>query len=87
MGHTTVTQPESKIMQAATNMPAAPTVSHNPLGGKVGITATTEQEIIIANDDSLVNTHVSESINVSYGQPGNDGKVLNHLRRRNSGLI
>jgi len=85
MGHTTITQPESKIMQTATNMPGKPTVSHDPLGGKVGIPAAAEQEIIIANDDSIVNTHVSEAINVSYGQPGTDGKLLNHLRRRNLG--
>ena len=84
MGHTTITQPESKITQTATLLPDAPTVSHKPLGGKVGIPAAAEQEIIIANDHTIINTSVSEAINLSYGAP-NDGKVLNHLRRRNLG--
>lgn len=84
MGHTTITQPESKITQTATLIPDAPTVSHKPLGGKVGIPADAEGDISTANDHSNTNVHVSESINTSYGAP-NDGKVLNHLRRRNLG--
>lgn len=87
MAHTTITQPENKILQTTTNMPQPPVVSHKPLGGEVGMSAAAEQEIITTNDHSNTNLHVSESINVSYGQPDVDGKVLNHLRRRNLGLI
>jgi len=72
------------ILQTPTNLPDEPTVSHEPLGGKVGIPDGVTAAMKQANDQSTVSTVVSDHIETSYGEPGT-GEVLNHLRRRNLG--
>ena len=69
------------------NIPAVTgAVDYAPLGGEVGLQETNKQDILDATLPNPGNIEASNAIEAGYGAPG-DGPVLNHVRRRNLGLI
>lgn len=72
----------ANIEEVYSNIPADVDVDYQPLGGKVG----TVVSIAKAEIEELSSLRATTAIESGYGEIG-DGAVLDHLRRRNAGLI
>ena len=71
----------ANVEETYSNIPDAPSVDYQPLGGKVGIVSIHKTEI-----EELASLRAVTAIEDGYGEAG-DGELLNHIRRRNLGLI
>lgn len=71
--------------QPPMKLPGKAVVDHSPLGGKVGMSeeAKSEMEHASLQTDPIMGDHIS----ATYAENPVDGHVLNHIRRRNLGLI
>ena len=74
------------VTQAPRMVPEDADVDYTPLGGKVGLTDEAKGAMTVAGATGSENIVVSHEIENTYGNPG-EGEILNHLRRRNLGLI
>lgn len=66
--------------------PVTGDVDYTPLGGKVGVDENHVNDIITNTATNPELQAGSDEIEAGYGKPG-DGPVLDHVRRRNLGLI
>ena len=72
----------ANIEEVYSNIPAGVDVDYQPLGGEVG----TVVSIAKAEIEELSSLRAVTAIEDGYGETG-DGAVLNHVRRRNLGII
>lgn len=71
----------ANVEENYSNIPGAPDVEYQPLGGTVGIVSIHKTEI-----EELASLRAVTAIEDGYGETG-DGALLDHIRRRNLGLI
>lgn len=77
-----------KVTQDAQLMPEKPVVDHNPIGGKVGISDKTKQDILdaIQNSESPETVLVKDTIAATYGADNaGEGHLMEFIRKRNLG--
>ena len=74
-----------KVIQPPINLPEKADVDHSPIGGKVGI--SDEARAAMEHTSSVVDQIMGDHISNTYAENPVDGQVLNHIRRRNLGLI
>lgn len=72
----------ANVEETYSKIPGAPKVDYKPLGGEVGTLVSIGQTEI----ESIASLRAQTAIESGYGEAG-DGAVLDHLRRRNLGLI
>ena len=73
------------VYQPPKNLPEQADVDHSPLGGKVGMSE--EARAAMEHASTQVDPIMGDHIGATYAENPVDGHVLNHIRRRNLGLI
>ena len=73
----------ANVEETYTNIPESAEISYKPLGGEVETVVSLGNRLEI---EAIASFRAQTAIEAGYGDTG-DGKVLDHLRRRNLGLI